>query len=95
MINSKSIITQEAYYENLVIKYNPQNGFYKKIVVVNQADLLKQVYSIIAQYLKEPITLIQEQYEEVEHFWAGEGEYYLLISPYFFGQGVAVNLEKL
>ncbi|MDU2896641.1 MULTISPECIES: hypothetical protein [Clostridium] len=95
MINSKSIKKQEAYYENLVIKYNPDNGCYKKIAVATQEDLFKQIYSIIALYLEEPITFIQEQYEEIEPFWAGEGEYYVLISPYSFGQGVAVNLEKL
>lgn len=95
MINSKSIKTQDAYYENLVIKYNPENSFYKRITVVTKDDLFTQVYSMIAQYLEEQIKLIQEQYEEIEQFWAGEGEYYLLISPCFFGQGGVVNLEKL
>jgi len=94
MINLK-LITQEAYYENLIIKYNIKNSHYKKISVVTKEVLFKQVYSIIAKYLEEPITLVQEQYEEIEQFWAGEGEYYLIISPNAFGQDVEVNLEKL
>ncbi|EMU52155.1 hypothetical protein [Clostridium butyricum] len=92
MINFKA---EDAYYENLVIKYNIENSYYKKISDVTKEILLKQVYSIIAKYLEEPVILVQEQYEELEEFWTGAGDYYLIISPYVFGQSVSVSFEKL
>jgi hypothetical protein len=86
----------EAYYEDLLFRYNPDNTLIKDIEASSNEQFIGEVLEMISRITCEPVTTIEDEYkEEIDLYYSGKGQYLVQCKGYKSLSGVVISIEKI